>query len=169
LVRLEKYQEPVSRWLIDTDYNEESFFVRHVYFLRANDPYESLKIIGKHPKRGSGMRTLESTLLEEREKEAIEEAVVVLKERLELQAAVLFGSKARGDDDRYSDLDLLLITGQPLHWKEEKAVVGLLFEIGIKHGVIFSPLFVSSEEWNGGQFTEFPVYKEIIRDGAMIA
>jgi hypothetical protein len=48
-------------------------------------------------------------------------------------------------------------------------VVELLFEVGMKHGVIFSPLFVSSAEWNGGQFTEFPVYKEIIRDGATIA
>jgi adenine-specific DNA-methyltransferase len=28
---------------IDTDYNEESFFVRHAYFLGANDPYKSLK------------------------------------------------------------------------------------------------------------------------------
>ncbi|MDR1286906.1 MAG: hypothetical protein LBK08_04780 [Treponema sp.] len=27
----------------DTDYNEESFFVRHAYFLGAGDPYGSLK------------------------------------------------------------------------------------------------------------------------------
>ena len=30
-------------WFIDTDYNEESFFVRHAYFLGVNDPYEKLK------------------------------------------------------------------------------------------------------------------------------
>src|SRR5690606_25805228 len=30
-------------WFIDTDYNEESFFVRHAYFLGDNDPYSSLK------------------------------------------------------------------------------------------------------------------------------
>jgi adenine-specific DNA-methyltransferase len=30
-------------WFIDTDYNEESFFVRHAYFLGANDPYGALK------------------------------------------------------------------------------------------------------------------------------
>jgi adenine-specific DNA-methyltransferase len=33
----------VAAWFIDTDYNEESFFVRHAYFLGANDPYKSLK------------------------------------------------------------------------------------------------------------------------------
>ncbi|MFA6031553.1 MAG: site-specific DNA-methyltransferase [Myxococcota bacterium] len=33
----------IAAWFIDTDYNAESFFVRHAYFLGANDPYKSLK------------------------------------------------------------------------------------------------------------------------------
>jgi adenine-specific DNA-methyltransferase len=35
--------EGIACWLIDTDYNEESFFVRQAYFLGANDPYKALK------------------------------------------------------------------------------------------------------------------------------
>jgi adenine-specific DNA-methyltransferase len=35
--------EGIACWFIDTDYNEESFFVRHAYFLGASDPYRSLK------------------------------------------------------------------------------------------------------------------------------
>ena len=35
--------DDIALWFIDTDYNEESFFVRHAYFLGANDPYKSLK------------------------------------------------------------------------------------------------------------------------------
>ena len=35
--------ESIAAWFIDTDYNEESFFVRHAYFLGANDPYKQLK------------------------------------------------------------------------------------------------------------------------------
>ncbi len=35
--------EGIACWFIDTDYNEESFFVRHAYFLGANDPYKSLR------------------------------------------------------------------------------------------------------------------------------
>jgi len=35
--------EGIACWFLDTDYNEESFFVRHAYFLGANDPYSSLK------------------------------------------------------------------------------------------------------------------------------
>lgn len=33
----------IACWFVDTDYNEESFFVRHAYFLGANDPYNALK------------------------------------------------------------------------------------------------------------------------------
>ena len=35
--------EGIACWFIDTDYNEESFFVRQAYFLGANDPYSALK------------------------------------------------------------------------------------------------------------------------------
>jgi adenine-specific DNA-methyltransferase len=35
--------EGIACWFIDTDYNEESFFVRHAYFLGMNDPYKALK------------------------------------------------------------------------------------------------------------------------------
>lgn len=33
----------IACWFVDTDYNQESFFVRHAYFLGANDPYKALK------------------------------------------------------------------------------------------------------------------------------
>jgi adenine-specific DNA-methyltransferase len=33
----------IACWFVDTAYNEESFFVRHAYFLGANDPYSALK------------------------------------------------------------------------------------------------------------------------------
>ena len=35
--------DPSALWMLDDDYNEESLFVRHAYFLGANDPYKALK------------------------------------------------------------------------------------------------------------------------------
>jgi adenine-specific DNA-methyltransferase len=35
--------DEIACWFIDTDYNEESFFVRHAYFLGTSDPYKALK------------------------------------------------------------------------------------------------------------------------------
>ena len=35
--------DSIALWMIDTAYNEESFFVRQAYFLGAADPYKALK------------------------------------------------------------------------------------------------------------------------------
>src|SRR5271157_2598733 len=35
--------DDIACWFIDTDYNGECFFVRHAYFLGADDPYAKLK------------------------------------------------------------------------------------------------------------------------------
>ncbi len=39
--------DDIACWFIDTNYNEEAFFVRHAYFLGAGDPYEKLKRVLK--------------------------------------------------------------------------------------------------------------------------
>jgi adenine-specific DNA-methyltransferase len=52
--------EGIACWFIDTDYNEESFFVRHAYFLGANDPYKSLKTTLKAEINQEAWETLHS-------------------------------------------------------------------------------------------------------------
>ena len=50
----------IACWFIDTDYNEESFFVRHAYFLGANDPYKALKTTLKAEIHRDAWETLHS-------------------------------------------------------------------------------------------------------------
>jgi len=52
--------EGIACWFIDTDYNEESFFVRHAYFLGANDPYNALKTTLKAEVNADAWATLNS-------------------------------------------------------------------------------------------------------------
>ncbi len=52
--------EGIACWFIDTDYNEESFFVRHAYFLGAGDPYKSLKTTLKAEINQEAWETLHS-------------------------------------------------------------------------------------------------------------
>lgn len=115
------------------------------------------------------MKSFQDTKLKANEQQAVESAQRILRKRFPIKGVILFGSKARGDSNEHSDTDLLLISSRKLDWKEEKAVIEILFDIGMTYDVIFSPLFVSGEEWEGGMFTRFPVYEEIIRDGAVVA
>ena len=50
----------IACWFIDTDYNEESFFVRHAYFLGATDPYSALKTTLKAEINADAWATLNS-------------------------------------------------------------------------------------------------------------
>ena len=50
----------IACWFIDTDYNEESFFVRHAYFLGANNPYKALKTTLKAEINREAWETLNS-------------------------------------------------------------------------------------------------------------
>jgi adenine-specific DNA-methyltransferase len=54
--------EGIACWFIDTDYNEESFFVRHAYFLGANDPYKALKTTLKAEINADAWATLNSNI-----------------------------------------------------------------------------------------------------------
>ena len=54
--------EGIACWFIDTDYNEESFFVRHAYFLGANDPYKALRTTLKAEVDPDAWATLHSDL-----------------------------------------------------------------------------------------------------------
>ena len=50
----------IACWFVDTDYNEESFFVRHAYFLGANDPYKALRTTLKAEINQEAWETLHS-------------------------------------------------------------------------------------------------------------
>jgi len=54
--------EGIACWFIDTDYNEESFFVRHAYFLGQNDPYSALKTTLKAEINEEAWATLNSDI-----------------------------------------------------------------------------------------------------------
>ena len=50
----------IACWFVDSDYNEESFFVRHAYFLGASDPYKALRTTLKAEINQEAWETLHS-------------------------------------------------------------------------------------------------------------
>ncbi len=113
------------------------------------------------------MKTLDDLSLNEREKSAIVEASRLLRERFPVKDVILFGSKARGDDDPESDIDLLLLTSRPLHWKEREAIINALFDVQMAYDVVISILDTTVSDWQNGIFTVFPIHEDISRDGVI--
>ena len=114
------------------------------------------------------MKTLEQLALSERDRAALGEAVQLLRSRFSAKRVMLYGSKANGTDDAESDIDLLVLTSRELDWKERGAMTDALFDIGMAHGVVISPLVVSAAEWEQGRFLVLPIYDVIAGSGVPV-
>lgn len=115
------------------------------------------------------MKMLSEVPLTERDIMAVKAAAAMLMERFPVEKVILYGSKAKGDSDEDSDIDLLLVTSRPIHWRERKAIIDALYNVEMVHDVFISILVVTASEWSGGLFTAFPIYREIMRDGVIAA
>lgn len=114
------------------------------------------------------MKTLDKTRLALRERDALAEAVMLLKRQFPVERVVLFGSRARDEGDAESDLDLLVLTSRELGWRERKQLVDALFDIELAHDVVLAPLIVELRQWNDGPLTVVPLHSEIDRDGILL-
>jgi predicted nucleotidyltransferase len=111
------------------------------------------------------MRTLANIPLEEKDRQAIEAAARLLRDRFPVERVILFGSKARAAGDEESDIDLLVLTSRKLHWREEEAITNALFDVEMAHDVVISPLIVPAEEWFEGVYRVLAIHGEVDRDG----
>ncbi len=73
-----------------------------------------------------------------------------LAARLRLHAVILFGSRARGDADEYSDMDVLVVLEEPAKRTAREYVSRAAWEAGFEHGIVVVPVTVSRAEWEEG-------------------
>ena len=111
------------------------------------------------------MKTLDAIQLNGRDRQAVEQAAATLRERFPVERVVLFGSKARGDDDAESDIDLLVLTSRPTSHSEKDQMVEALFPLELDLNVVITPLVVSTEEWEHGLYQVLPIRREVEQDG----
>jgi len=79
----------------------------------------------------------------------------------------LFGSKARGDSDKESDIDVLVVL-EDYDWETRKAVSRLCFDINIEHGVLLVPVLFSRAEFGSDLTKVTPFYQAVVREGVPV-
>ncbi len=114
------------------------------------------------------MKTLNEIKLSPQERFAIEAAARALRENLPISRVILFGSKARGDSDEESDVDLLLLTRHRLSMDEHRQAIDLLYPIQLEHDVYFGLVDIPLEEWLHGVYQVMPLRHEVDRDGVTV-
>jgi hypothetical protein len=76
----------------------------------------------------------------------------------------LFGSKSRGDGNRYSDIDILVLLDKPFTISVEEEIFDLGFEIELKYDVVVGITIYSKEIWNS-LIEMSPFCRNVVEEG----
>jgi len=111
------------------------------------------------------MKKIAEIQLHARDRAAIDDAADLLRRRFPVAGIILFGSKARGDDDSESDIDLLVLTSRALSRRERHAMTDALFPLQLQYDVVLSVLILPVQEWEQGIVSVLPIHDEILEQG----
>lgn len=88
-----------------------------------------------------------------------------IKDELEVTKMILFGSKVRFQSQKYSDLDILILTKGKVTKEKRERLSDVAAEVNIQFGVSFDTKIYNMEQWESGEGIN-PKFKENIdREG----
>ena len=84
------------------------------------------------------------------EKQVLRKFKRLVSARVPVNRMILFGSRARGDAEPYSDLDILVILEDGASEEVKDLVSDCAWEAGYESGVLVAPVVFTREEWEEG-------------------
>lgn len=107
--------------------------------------------------------------LTHQEKKAILEFAELLREKFGtlVKEIILFGSKARGDKGRYSDIDILIVISS-LSWEIKKAISEIAAHENLKYNVLISTIRYDIDTWGNPVIKNSPFGVTVREEGIWI-
>jgi len=114
------------------------------------------------------MKQLKGIALTGNQLQAIEDLRLRLAREFYVESLILYGSVARGEADEESDLDLLVVTANPLTRAERDRVTDMVFEVNLAHDTNLSTLAVDRCSWDAGDASVLLIREEILKEGIQL-
>ena len=101
------------------------------------------------------------------EKDALENLKEKISEKYKLLWMKLIGSKARGDFDEESDIDIGIVL-EYVDWDIERDIYEICFYLGLRYDVVISPIIYSEDEIKNSFTRITPFYRTVEAEGIVI-
>jgi DNA polymerase sigma len=88
--------------------------------------------------------------MDKKDMEIAQKLKLLLQEKVKLHQVILFGSRARGDADPESDMDVLVILDEPRTPQVRDAVSDCSWQAGFAAGVLVASVCITRDEWDNG-------------------
>jgi predicted nucleotidyltransferase len=105
--------------------------------------------------------------LKPNERAALAELKSGLARQFKLVELRLFGSKARGDSNSESDIDVLIVL-EDCDWETRKAVSALCFETSLEYDVVIIPVVYTRAKRDSPFTRATPFYLSVAREGVPV-
>jgi predicted nucleotidyltransferase len=115
----------------------------------------------------TGKMDLKAASLRDGERKALRTFVKRLQQSFpnKIRQVSLFGSKARGDSDDDSDVDVLIIVNQK-DLALRRDIIDICSDLSLEYDVLLSPRVIPDERWQA--IRNFRFYKNVVRDALPI-
>jgi predicted nucleotidyltransferase len=87
------------------------------------------------------------------ERRILETFKAKLANRLNVSEIILFGSRARGDADEFSDMDVIVVLAGAADDHSRDVVSDCAWEAGLEAGIVVVPIVFSRSEWSSARFS----------------
>ena len=78
-----------------------------------------------------------------------------------------FGSRARGDGDEFSDLDIFIKVDE-INGTIRRQIQDIAWEIGFEHSIFIAPVIVSKKEIDDIELEYAPFYRNVLEEGILV-
>lgn len=106
--------------------------------------------------------------LTENEKTALAEIKRRVSGLFDVREYVLFGSKARGDAEPDSDIDLLIVTERALSWKEKERITHEMLDVNLPYDTNFAATVVDARTWDSALWRIVPLHRNVTKEGVVV-